>query len=136
MGGDCATQQGTCRPKRSHCTRQTGGTCGYFGCAHSRNSKCVEGKCVCPHGLCSRNGRCEMPMEAEALYLNSTVAQSEFLVSAEVQREEDWEIAVNLMVAAFVASTVFAALVGSLVLTRRALKNRKSEIRMHDSILG
>eukprot|EP00927_Polykrikos_kofoidii_P046735 TRINITY_DN40873_c0_g1_i1.p1 TRINITY_DN40873_c0_g1~~TRINITY_DN40873_c0_g1_i1.p1 ORF type:complete len:174 (+),score=17.08 TRINITY_DN40873_c0_g1_i1:44-565(+) len=41
------------------CTKDTGGTCKWFSCHLSRNSKCVDAKCVCGDGLCSNYGTCK-----------------------------------------------------------------------------
>merc|ERR1712150_101356 len=70
--GECAFN-GRCYPKQDYrkvvyeaaiisnspCTRETGGTCRLFGCAHSRGATtCVKGHCLCWEDSCSYIGRC------------------------------------------------------------------------------
>lgn len=40
------------------CSKDTGGKCGWSSCNGSRNSQCVDGKCVCGAGQCAVDGKC------------------------------------------------------------------------------
>jgi len=41
------------------CPSETGGTCRWFGCHTSRNSVCVNHKCVCGGSQCAWKGKCQ-----------------------------------------------------------------------------
>ncbi|CAJ1403510.1 unnamed protein product [Effrenium voratum] len=43
------------------CDTDTKGTCSWFDCAASRNSECVQGKCVCKGNMCAKDGKCSLP---------------------------------------------------------------------------
>merc|ERR1712150_304217 len=133
--GYCATKAGTCRRQIGGCNKDTGGTCRFFGCGYSRHAKCVNHKCVCEGwGVCPENGMCVRTMEEESLASNETLQAESFSVDAGIQREEDWEVAVNVATGMVVIGAPMA-LIFAAVLAYRQFMNRKVSGDVNEKLL-
>jgi len=111
------------------CDKDTGGTCGWFGCHSSRGEvECTGGKCLCKAGYCAKDGVCVAPEESTALLAANATPPAEYLAEdPEIIREEDWEVALNLAAAAaFVGLPLSMAVAGGAVLLRRRLRRAGS----------
>jgi len=52
-----AQDERRCLDEKS-CLKYTGGSCQMVGCKGTRNSQCIDGKCMCKDTDCSRFGKC------------------------------------------------------------------------------
>lgn len=98
------------------CTKDTGGTCSWFGCAASRGpTDCVSGHCLCKEGTCAVDGSCVSNTPPP----NVTDPSVELAADPEVVRAEDWEVMQNVGAAAAFAGLSVAAVGSGALLLRR-----------------
>jgi len=123
VGADGVCHAGWYPDNQQSCLRETGGSCRWLGCASSRASECVSGKCVCTApGTCSVNGKCVQ--KTAALAAMNTTGDPAYTADAETIAQEDFEIAVNLATGAAIVAFPLALLGVVGVMVRRRLRNR------------
>merc|ERR1739845_82925 len=108
------------------CKKDTGGTCGWFSCAGSRNAECQSSKCMCAGDTCAQGGKCVEPQNLFAAGRNATRNDDMTLAERqEIQKYEDWKVMVNVAVfAAWVGAATGVLLAGAFFL-RQDLQPRR-----------
>lgn len=101
------------------CDKNTGGTCKWFGCSSSRGATdCISGRCICKGNTCAMGGKC-IQTAALGLSANMTTPMEDFAEDPEEDREEEWEIMLNVATAAaFVALPISVAIGGAFAVRR------------------